>query len=362
MQSTILVVDDEDTLRLGMKARLETQGFAVETAANGEEAMTKVQQKDFDLVLLDINMPYMNGIQVLEYLTAEHPTTDVIMLTGFSDFSLAMECLKKGAKDYLVKPIDTSELVARLKSFLRARASERAYHELRSFWQSTVLFDLFGSLRSVNFVLGHAIESAKAKSGKKDLELLEYARALNERVVATLKGSVKVAELAEGTVLFKQHDTDFAGLADKICDRYEPCFEGKSIKFQRSVAKGLPRVHCDADRIEQVMNSIFETAIGASVKGDQIQVAVEKSAVGLHGEQSDYIVCRVSHSGKAFSSEEITKVLNANEKEWKDLRDSIAVGTYNLAISRRIVEAQGGAFRVDSSAGKTAVEFSLPLV
>jgi len=362
MQSTILVVDDEDTLRLGMKARLETQGFSVDTAANGEEAMAKVQQQKFDLVLLDINMPYMNGIQVLEFLTAEHPGTDVIMLTGFSDFSLAMECLKKGAKDYLVKPIDTSELVARLKSFLRARSSERAYHELRSFWQSTVLFDLFGSLRSVDFILGHTIDAYKSKTSKKDLKLLEYARSLNERIVSTLKGSVKVAELAEGTVLFKQQKTDFGALANRICDRYEPCFEEKGIKFTRSVAKDLPHVDCDAERMEQVMNSLFETAIGAAVKGDAIQVSASKSSVGLHGEPSEYILCRIAHSGKAFSSEEIAKVLNANEKEWKQLHDSIAVGTYNLAISRRIVEAQGGALRVESQAGKTAVEFTLPLV
>jgi YesN/AraC family two-component response regulator len=125
MQSSILVVDDEDSLRLGMKARLESQGFTVDTAANGEEAMGKIQEQNYDLVLLDINMPFVNGIQVLEFITAEHRDTDVIMLTGFSDFSLAMECLKKGAKDYLVKPIDTSELVARLKSFLRALRKKR---------------------------------------------------------------------------------------------------------------------------------------------------------------------------------------------------------------------------------------------
>jgi DNA-binding response OmpR family regulator len=361
MQSSILVVDDEDTLRLGMKARLESQGFNVDTAANGEEAMTKLQQADFDLVLLDINMPFVNGIQVLEYITAEHQDTDVIMLTGFSDFSLAMECLKKGAKDYLVKPIDTSELVARLKSFLRARASERAYQELRHFWQSTVLFDLFGSLRSVNFILEHAVDALGDTKHQKDVGLLEYARVLNERVVDVLKNSVKVADLAEGTVIFKQSDTDFATLMGRICDRYEPCFSSRHIKFERTIEKNVPHVKCDADRIEQVINSIFETAIMASVKGDTIHVAVSRTAGS--GEKSAQVQCRVTHSGKAFASEEIAQVLSATEKEWKKINDSIAIGTYNLAISRRILEAQGGTLRVEGKPGKpTAVEFTLPLV
>ena len=361
MQSSILVVDDEDTLRLGMKARLETQGFNVDTAANGEEAMTKLQQQSFDLVLLDINMPFVNGIQVLEYITAEHQDTDVIMLTGFSDFSLAMECLKKGAKDYLVKPIDTSELVARLKSFLRARASERAYQELRHFWQSTVLFDLFGSLRSVNFMLDHAVATLKDSKHTRDVPLLEYARTLNERVVDVLKNSVKVADLAEGTVIFKQSDTDFTTLIGRICDRYEPCFASHGLKFERTIEKGIPHVKCDSDRIEQVINSIFETGIMASVKGDSLQVSVARAQAPT--DRQPHVRCRVSHSGRAFSSDEINQVLNASEKEWKKINSSIAIGTYNLAISRRILEAQGGTLRVEGPDGKqTTVEFTLLLV
>ncbi len=358
MQSSILVVDDEDTLRLGMKARLETQGFIVDTAANGEEAMHKIQERSFDLVLLDINMPFVNGIQVLDFINAEHHDCDVIMLTGFSDFSLAMECLKKGAKDYLVKPIDTSELVARLKSFLRARASEKAYQELRHFWQSTVLFDLFGSLRSVNFILQHAVNALDGKH-KQDVGLLEYARSLNERVVEVLKDSVKVADLAEGTVIFKQSDMDFAALVNRICDRYEPCFTARGIKFDRAMEKGLANVKCDESRTEQVINSIFETAISASVKGDTIAVSVSKQQTPGGTDQAR---CRVAHSGHAFSSDEIQQVLNASEKEWKKVNDSIALGAYNLAISRRILEAQGGTLRVEGEQGKqTAVEFTLPL-
>lgn len=359
MQSSILVVDDEDTLRLGMKARLESQGFTVDTAANGEEAMSKIQEQTYDLVLLDINMPFVNGIQVLEFITAEHRDTDVIMLTGFSDFSLAMECLKKGAKDYLVKPIDTSELVARLKSFLRARASERAYHELRHFWQSTVLFDLFGSLRSVNFILQHAVQAAEGKT-KQDASLLEYARTLNERVVGVLKDSVKVADLAEGTVIFRQTETDISSLMNRICDRYESCFEARHIKFDRTIEAKLPNVKCDSSRIEQVVNSIFETAITASVKGDRISVTAARMPAPDGGEQ---VTCRVTHSGQAFSSDEIAQVLNAPEKGWKKLNDSIAFGAYNLAISRRILEAQGGTLHVETTEKKqTAVEFTLPLV
>jgi DNA-binding NtrC family response regulator len=102
MTGKILVVDDEDTLRLTLKTRLVSSGFEVDTARDGEEALEKIGATSFDVVLLDINMPRMDGIMTLDYIMRDHPETDVIMLTGFADFTTAIDCLKKGAKDYLV--------------------------------------------------------------------------------------------------------------------------------------------------------------------------------------------------------------------------------------------------------------------
>ena len=114
MDSSILVVDDESTLRLTTKARLQAKGFDVDVAEDGEIALEKLRGKTFDIVLLDINMPRLNGLQTLEAIVREYPATDVVMLTSFADFSLAIECLKKGAKDYLVKPIDAQELLSKI--------------------------------------------------------------------------------------------------------------------------------------------------------------------------------------------------------------------------------------------------------
>jgi signal transduction histidine kinase len=132
------------------------------------------------------------------------------------------------------------------------------------------------------------------------------------------------------------------------------------VKFERAIEKGITHVKCDADRIEQVINSIFETGIMGSVKGDGIQVSVARAQDPT--ERHSHVQCRVTHTGRAFSSDEINQVLNASEKEWKKINSSIAIGTYNLAISRRILEAQGGTLRVEGLEKKTTVEFTLPLV
>ena len=102
MAERILIVDDEDTLRMTMKARMEVAGFVVQTAENGEEALAKMKEHEFDVVLMDIKMPGMGGIETLKLFNELYPKTDVVMLTGFADFSTAIDCLKMGAKDYMV--------------------------------------------------------------------------------------------------------------------------------------------------------------------------------------------------------------------------------------------------------------------
>ncbi len=363
MKASILVVDDQETIAMSTKAKLMSQGFDVDTAGNGEEALDRIQAKSYDIVLLDINMPRMNGVQVLEFITAKHPYSDVMMMTGFDDFTLATECLKKGAKDYLLKPMDLTELVARINSLLRARASEHQYTDLRNFWQSTVLFDVFGSLQSVRFILNHAAESLKSVLPEKDVLLLSHARSLNDRITQTLKDSVKVTDLAEGSLLFRQVDIDLGYLIKQIFDRYEPCILQKGIVFQQSNDPKLPRVKCDAERIEQVVNSIIENGIETSNPGDLFSVAISKSQVGLYGEPSEYAVCKIEYSNHSITPENLLAILSEKEVAWKNISPTIGVSTFNLAISRRIIEAQGGSFQVESGEkGRIQVRFALPLM
>ena len=190
MKASILVVDDQIAIALSTQKKLTAQGFVVDIATSGEEALTRIEQNKYDIVILDIMMPIMNGIQVLEFITTKHPYSDVMMMTAFEDYSMATECMEKGAKDYLLKPLDYTELVSRINALLRVRDSEHRFADLRNFWQSTVLFDVFGPLKSIHFTLNHAIESLESVIPAKDIALLSNARALNDKITRMLKESV----------------------------------------------------------------------------------------------------------------------------------------------------------------------------
>jgi DNA-binding response OmpR family regulator len=190
MNERILVVDDEESLRLSLKFKLKSAGFDVDTAIDGEEALEKLKTKQADVVLLDINMPRMSGIEALTIIRQTYPHTEAIMLTGFADFSTAIECLKIGAKDYLVKPVDTTELVTRLRSLVRSRSTERALEEMQQEYVAFLSEELVDPLKKVDAVLEQSEkERNKSLAGARDL-----IRKLNAKLELVLEAAQQAAD------------------------------------------------------------------------------------------------------------------------------------------------------------------------
>jgi CheY-like chemotaxis protein len=106
----ILIVDDEKNIRLTLSQVLETLGAEIDTAANGEEALTKLKGREFGLILLDIRMPGMDGMEILRRVREIRPDIRVIMITAYGTIESAVEAMKLGAVDFLQKPFDPDEI------------------------------------------------------------------------------------------------------------------------------------------------------------------------------------------------------------------------------------------------------------
>ncbi len=127
---SILIVDDEEMIRLLISQKLSTQGFSLQTAANAEEATNRLRESPVALVLLDINMPGKSGAVLLPEITAMSPDTAVIMATAITDTHIAMQCIRDGAYDYITKPLDLNDLVINVNRALEHRRliiENRAY-------------------------------------------------------------------------------------------------------------------------------------------------------------------------------------------------------------------------------------------
>jgi ATP-dependent Lon protease len=116
--SQVLVVDDEEIARTNLEYILRKEGHQVSTAANGLEALEKVKAQEFDVVLTDLKMEKMDGLQLLESVKQVAPHTEIIMVTGYATVSTAVDALKKGAAHYLSKPIKLDELRATVREIV----------------------------------------------------------------------------------------------------------------------------------------------------------------------------------------------------------------------------------------------------
>lgn len=120
----LLVVEDEKTLNKIISKRLETVGYTVSSCYNGEEALEALKNDTFDAIVMDIMMPKVSGLEVLEEMGKKNISTPVLLLTAKDTVEDRVLGLDKGAHDYLVKPFAFDELLARIRAMLRSRTSQ----------------------------------------------------------------------------------------------------------------------------------------------------------------------------------------------------------------------------------------------
>ncbi len=114
LKAKVLVVDDEEQFLKAFSKRLEMRGMKIETAMSGEEALDKVQGKDFDAIILDLVMPGIGGMETLKRLKEENPDLQIIILTGHGTIEKGVEAIKAGAMDFVEKPADINKILEKI--------------------------------------------------------------------------------------------------------------------------------------------------------------------------------------------------------------------------------------------------------
>ncbi|OQW85864.1 MAG: DNA-binding response regulator [Rhodoferax ferrireducens] len=153
----LLLIEDDAVLRLGVKRQLEADGYRVDTAADGEDGLFQAREYPVDLAIIDLGMPKVNGLTVVQTLRAEGRTLPILILTARGSWQDKVKGLETGADDYLVKPFDYPELAARIKALLR-RALKATSNVLT-----------FGELE-----IDFSAQAAKLNSQALDLTTFEY--------------------------------------------------------------------------------------------------------------------------------------------------------------------------------------------
>ena len=172
LRHRILVVDDEENVRLTTAAILEQEGYTVETASDGREALQAVGRGHFDLVLTDLRMEDMDGITLLHELQTRHPNVVTVVLTGYASIESSIDALRQGVYDYLVKPCVVDDLKRTIRRALQHREQRARISELSSpvveVWDRILLLPVVGTLDDARAsqMSGALLDAVRTKSAR----------------------------------------------------------------------------------------------------------------------------------------------------------------------------------------------------
>lgn len=355
----ILIVDDEQSFRSMLKDQLQEEGFLVDEASSGEEALSIVNSKDYPIILLDIKMSGMDGLDTLKALRRITPNPDILMVTAFADIPSAVESIKYGACDFLEKPIQIETLLDKIKSLIRSREEDKRLQEIQIDFPTLVMHKLRVPLATVKSAVSLLNKGLDDIVSEKQRELLIHIDNTLMKINATINDLIDLAQLESGNVQLEKLPVNLDELVPAVCSRMEAEAKAKNINFVLSIDKNVPTIEIDSEKIEKALINILDNAIKYSSAGENISI----STTAIHKEQDgalrQFVEVSVSDNGVGISANMIQHIFDKYKPETHNKEKTTGLG---LALCKSIVEAHGGYIFAESETNKGAtIRFAVPV-
>ncbi len=379
-ESRILVVDDEKEIRGFLsKALTRLGGFKVELAESGEDALQKIEREPFDLVLTDLKMPNMDGLQLISEIGKSKPETLTMMMTGHGTIDSALEAMKRGASDYLMKPLNLDELMVRIgkvldekQRFVRLRdfadQLERANQELRridsmkSEFVSVASHELRTPLAAIKNAVQLVLKGTAGKINENQEKFLSMAERNINRLTNILNDLLNLSRIESGKIELKFENIGLKGIIELTVSSLRPHADGKSIKIDLEINEQLPAVYGDPEKIEQILTNLIGNAIKFTPEGGRILITARTLTRNEEGGHGDSVAVSVSDTGIGIPSEHLDSIFEKFRQVEGSLQRSVSGTGLGLAITKGLVEAHQGKIWVESEAGKgSTFTFTLPI-
>ena len=371
-QTTILVIDDEESILNLVSVILTNRGYNVAKACDAKRGFELVDSLNPSLVLLDYMMPLVDGLETLRKIRQKYPDIYVIMFTGKGSEEVAVELMKAGASDYILKPFNNQNLVERLENVLKIRAvelknreliaeREELLHEIRAWNQEleqrielesealrkahaeVVQSQKLATLGYLAAGMAHEIRNPLnsislfvqlIKEGLDDQEKLEYVEKILkevDRVDATLRNLLDTAKRPR----YELSEVDIEKLIRQALEEFRPQTDSLKINVTFTGDGGTPMLKADPSELEQIFTNLFLNAIHEMPDGGELKVRLknEGETLGIY----------VSDSGKGIRKENLPNIFDP-------FFTTKSRGTgLGLSVVLRIVNNYGGKIEVAHS-------------
>jgi two-component system, sensor histidine kinase and response regulator len=362
----ILIVDDEVAQMSALCETLSAHGYETQGVPSGREALIALQNQSFDLILTDLMMPEMDGIAVLKAALEIDPNLVGIMMTGAGTIATAVEAMKSGALDYILKPFKVSAILPVLSRALAVRQLrvenaeltrslkqrtidlEAANLELEAF-SSSVSHDLRAPLRAINgfaiMLLEDYQEQLPVDAQGQLHTIIDSARQMSSLIDDLLR----LARLGRHTL--RKESLDVRKLVDLVIQELRTDVSERELKFQIGA---LPKCFADKNLLKQVYVNLLSNAIKFTRHRQQAIIEIECD------ERTGEKVFSVRDNGAGFDMQGAGANLFGDFQRFHSQQEFEGTGI-GLSIVRRIVERHGGRVWADAEVGKGATFFfSMP--
>ncbi len=362
LSGRILVVDDESTICQMCQRKLHAAGYDVDVAAGGQQALARLAQAPFDVVLSDMAMPgEVQGLDLLARVRVEYPTVDMIIMTAFPTLETAIPTLRNGAYDYLIKPFDQDLLAAvvnrcfekrRLAATLEQERTwrhelEAAYAELKRLekLKESFLARLSHELRTPFVSVYYAIELLERQiHAGKTCDSLDHLRGGIDRLWSLVQNLLVLADFEQHKAVLRKKPMVLGPVLDRLIQAMRSEWQAKNLKIQ-TTGGALGRTYWfDPEMIETAFRHLIQNAIQFNVPGGKIDIDVNEFHHRVHIQFAD--------TGIGIPLSDLSKAFDAFYQIAEYLTRKVGGLGVGLALVRRITEAHGGQVFVCSEEGK----------
>src|SRR3989339_616115 len=353
-QKKILVVDDEIEILRFIEKAFQKNNYFVKVTNEPLEAENILKKNNFDIVLLDLKMPGMDGMELLEIIKKNYSKVEVIIMTANATLETALECLRKGAIEYLIKPFEIAELFATIEKAIRVielkaqLVSMKELEKLKDEFMSTVSHELRTPLTAISGAIEILYEREKVEDEKrggfrrqidKDMhKLLSIIGRQTKKMKELVNNLLDFTKMEAGFIELKKENIPIKKLVQEVIDEIKPLAETKKIEITQKICS--ENINCDYEYIKRVITNLLSNSIKYTQENGKVSIVFDK--VG------DEIRCVVEDTGVGIAKENLDKIFEKFYRVAQSLtRESGGFGL-GLSICHKIIELHNGKIWVES--------------
>ncbi|HED12013.1 MAG TPA: hybrid sensor histidine kinase/response regulator [Caldithrix abyssi] len=365
---SLLVIEDEELVRESYVDMFELFGFQIDDAANGQLGLQKLAQKDYDIVITDLNMPVMDGLETLKRIKKKNIQTEVIVITGFATIENAITAMKEGAFDYITKPISLEHariVLTRCVQHIEAVHENEALRNVNArLRQVNELKDKFititnHEMRTPLAVIKGYMELLDLSLENKNAETEEYIGIVNNTLGELIELVERMHNLSEAEASGNRYKPQLFNIVESIIEvasGMKLLFQKRGIHFSvYSNEKNIP-VLSDENGIRRMVRELLQNALKFTEEDGRVTLRIRKEKA----EGKVYI--KVEDTGVGIPADqlkiifepfyEVQDVMHHSTSQTDFMGGGIGVG---LSIVREIVEGARGEIAVESTPGQGSI-------